>query len=43
MTINVGQIGFMYQNITFKLLKKELYQTNSIDLFSALYHVTYEI
>ena len=42
MTINVGLIGFMYQNITFKLQKEELYQTNSIDLFSALYHLTYE-
>ena len=41
-TINVGQIGFMYQNITFKQHKEELYQTNSIDLFSALYHLTYE-
>ena len=42
MTINVGQIGFMYQNIAFKQHKEELYQTNSIDLFSALYHITYE-
>ena len=42
MTINVGQIGFMYQNITFKQHKEELYQTNSIDLFSALYHLAYE-
>ena len=41
-TINVGQIGFMYQNITFKQFREELYQTNSIDLFSALYHLTYE-
>ena len=41
-TINVGQNGFMNQNITFKQFKEELYQTNSIDLFSALYHLTYE-
>ena len=33
----------MYQNITFKLHKEELCQTNSTDLFSALYHLTYEI
>ena len=42
MTINVGLIGFMYQNITFKQHKEETYQTYSIDLFSALYHLTYE-
>ena len=42
MTINVGLIGFMYQNITFKQHKEEMYQTNSIDLFSALYLLTYE-
>ena len=42
MTINVGLIGFMYQNITFKQHKEEMYQTNSIDFFSALYHLTYE-
>ena len=42
MTINVGLIGFMYQNITFKQHKEEMYQTNSIDLFSALYHLTYK-
>ena len=41
-TINVGLIGFMYQNITFKQNKDEMYQTNSIDLFSALYHLKYE-
>ena len=41
-TNNVGLIGFMYQNITFKQHKEEMYQTNSIDLFSALYHLTYE-
>ena len=41
-TINVGLIGFMCQNITFKLHKEELYQTSSIDLFSALYYLTYE-
>ena len=33
-TINVGTIGFMYQNITFKRHKEEMYQTDSIDLFS---------
>ena len=32
-TINVSLIGFMYQNIKFKLHKEELYQTNSIDFF----------
>ena len=42
MTINVGLIGFLYQNITFKQHKEEMYQTISIDLFSALYHLTYE-
>ena len=42
MTINVGLIGFMYQNITFKQHKEEINQFNSIDLFSALYHLTYE-
>ena len=41
-TINVDLIGFMYQNITFKQHKEEMYQTNSIDLFSALYQLTYE-
>ena len=28
MTINVGLIGFMYQNMTFKQHKEEMYQTN---------------
>ena len=42
MTIKVGLIGFMHQNITFKVHKEELYQTISIDLFSALYLLTYE-
>ena len=37
-TINEGLIGFMYQNITFKKEKEEIYQTNSLDLFTALYH-----
>ena len=41
-TINVGLIGFMYQNIAIQQHKEEMYQTNSIDLFSALYHLTYE-
>ena len=36
------QIGFMYQNVTFKQHKEEMYHTISIDLFSALYHLTYE-
>ena len=42
MTINVGVIGFMYKNITFKQHREEMYRTNSIDLFSALYHLVYE-
>ena len=42
MTINLGLIGFMYQNITFKQHKEEMYQSNSVDLFSALYHLPYE-
>ena len=42
MAINVGLIGFMYKNITFKQNREEMFQTNSIDLFSALYHLTYE-
>ena len=41
-TINEGLIGFMYQNITFRQQNEEMYQTNSMDLFSALYHLTYE-
>ena len=41
-TINIELIGFMYQNITFQKHSEEIYQTNSIDLFSALYHLTYE-
>ena len=41
-TINIGLIGFMYQNITFEQHKEELYHTNSIDLFSAFYNLTYE-
>ena len=32
----------MYQNITFRIHNEEMYQTNSIDLFSAFYHLTYE-
>ena len=32
----------MYQNISFKKQDEEMYQTNSIDLFTALYHLTYE-
>ena len=41
-TINEWLIGFMYQNFTFRQPNKEMYKTNSIDLFSALYHLTYE-
>ena len=41
-TINTGLIGFMNRNITFKRQNEEIYQTNSIDLFTALYHLTYE-
>ena len=41
-TINKGLIGFMYQNITFRHQNEEMYQTNSIDLFAALCHLTYE-
>ena len=41
-TIIKGLIGFMYQNITFRQQNEEMYQTNSIDLFSALSHLTYE-
>ena len=35
-------IGFIYQNTTFKTFHLEIYQTNSLDLFSALYHLAYE-
>ena len=31
----------MYQNITFKKQNEEMCQTNSLDLFTALYHLTY--
>ena len=41
-TINTGLLGFIYQNITFRKHNEEMYQTNSIDLFAALYHLTYE-
>ena len=41
-TINTGLIGFMNRNIAFKRQNEEIYQTNSIDLFTALYHLTYE-
>ena len=41
-TINTGLIGFMNKNISFKKQDNEIYQTNSIDLFTALYHLTYE-
>ena len=42
-TINTGLIGFIYQNITFGKHNEEMYQTNSIDSFAALYHLTYKI
>ena len=32
----------MNRNITLKRQNEEIYQTNSIDLFTALYHLTYE-
>ena len=32
----------MNRNITFKRQNEEIYQTNSIDLFTTLYHLTYE-
>ena len=35
-TINEGLIGFMYQNIKLKKQNEEMYQTNSVDLFTAL-------
>ena len=41
-TINTGLIGFMNRNITIKKQDNEIYQTSSIDLFTALYHLTYE-
>ena len=41
-TINTGLLGFIYQNITFRKHNEEMYQTNSIDLLAALYHLTYE-
>ena len=45
-TISTGLLGFTYQNITFREHNEKMYQTNSIDLFAALYHLhthyTYE-
>ena len=41
-TINTGLISFMNRNITFKKQDNEIYQTNSIELFTALYRLTYE-
>ena len=35
-------IGFKYQNTTNKTFHMEVYRTNSLDFFSALYHLTYE-
>ena len=40
-TINTWLIGFMNRNTTFKK-DNEIYQTNSVDLFTALYQLTYE-
>ena len=41
-TINTGLLGFICQKITFRQHNEEIYQTNSIDLFAALYQLTYE-
>ena len=41
-TVNIALIGLMYQNITFRKHNEEMYQTNSIYFFAALYHLTYE-
>ena len=41
-TINTGLIGFMNRKITFKKQDNEIYQTSSSDLFTVLYHLTYE-
>ena len=41
-TINTGLLGFIYQNIIFRKHNEEMYQTNSIDLFAALFHLKYE-
>ena len=41
-TINNGLIGFIHQNIPINNTKEEMYPTNSSDLFSTLYHLTYE-
>ena len=35
-------IWFIYQNTTLKTFHMEICHTNSLDLFSALYHLTYE-
>ena len=35
-------IGFIYQNTPFKTFHMEVYRTNLLYLFSALYHLTYE-
>ena len=32
----------MNRNVTFKRQNEEIYQTNSMDFFTALYHLTYE-
>ena len=41
-TINTGLISFINRNITFKKQDNEIYQTNSIDILTALYHLIYE-
>ena len=35
-------IGFIYQNTTFKTFHMDIYQTNTLDLFSALDRLTHE-
>ena len=42
MILKIELIGFIYQNTTFKTFHMEIYHTNSLDLFSALYHLTYD-
>ena len=42
MILKIELIGFIYQNTTFETFQMEIYHTNSLDLFSALYHLTYD-
>ena len=42
LTINTGLLGFIYQNVAFRKHNKEMCQTTSIDLFAALYRLTYK-